>query len=360
MYIGALFFPYKEIYLQNERHLSRDFRTMFTNHKTYAKHWKKWITQRHLFFTPYIIVNAFTFVAKLVVSKKHYGSRLMFVDAFGEAAYGFVTKVKGPIVTLKPSQKSDITIIKQRVSLSVMEAAENVKVDDHVLVYQSDSESYNSGDVKVSCFIPEGSEDDRFQNLFVLKVTRVCDDCIYGDCRSGMGIMIPSSYVFKIPEDWPWSLAPDSSIESGPCQLEANYVTEEHWEQLNEVPEGIESMKTESSETTVTTNNSSPSPCDPLSCDPLCGESNNIYGHLPEEVLEGGASMKAEGPDTIITTDNSDPTGHDLQYWDPVYEESNQIDEHTPEEHYHQVHFIAPFYWSSQILNCESLEVLLF
>ena len=181
----------------------------------------------------------------LIISRQHYGSRLLFVDDTGEAAYGYMTRMKGLIATLKPSKESRVSINRQRGSLSLMEPAENVTKDDLVLVQQLDQESNDDKDDSISYVMPEGCFDDRFQNMCVLKVTDVCDSNVYGVNRRGIEMKVLLNNVFKIPEDWPWILA-DPQIETRRPECDNSFVKEESWEQLNQLPSGIEVVKTES------------------------------------------------------------------------------------------------------------------
>ncbi len=83
--------------------------------------------------------------------------------------------------------------------------------DDYVLVCLADGEYYNDSDINLSYCIA-----DRFQNLTVLKLTRVFDDYVYGDTGNGIEIKIPSSNVFKLPEGWVFASSTNSESEPGP------------------------------------------------------------------------------------------------------------------------------------------------
>ncbi len=213
--------------------------------------------------------SAYSYLLDLVISKHHYGSRLLFVDDSGEAAYGYVTKVKGPIVTLKPSERSTEMIQRQRRFLSFLERAENVNIDDYVLVCPSVPESCDDNERNIGHFILDGCEEDRFQNLSVLKVNSVCADFVYGDDKNGSQLKVPSRNVYKIPQDWPWILVFHSISD---------------YEQKME--------ETEAEDNTVKIEQFNPKPCDP-------GDG------MPEEV----ESVKKASADSPMITDNEEPHG---------------------------------------------------
>ncbi len=213
--------------------------------------------------------SAYSCLLELVISKHHYGSRLLFVDNSGEAAYGYVTKVKGPMVTLKPSQRSTQMITTCRRFLSFLEHAENVNLDDHVLVCPSVPESCDDNDGNIGHFISDGCEDDRFQNLLVMKVTSVCADFVYGDDKNGSQLKVPHRNVFKIPQDWPWILVFHSTSDYGQKMEE-----------------------TEADNNTVKIESFNPEPCDP-------------GNEMPEEV----ESVKKASADLPMTVDHEEPLG---------------------------------------------------
>ena len=173
--------------------------------------------------------------------------------------------MKGLIATLKPSKESRVSINRQRGSLSLMEPAENVTKDDLVLVQQLDQESNDDKDDSISYVMPEGCFDDRFQNMCVLKVTDVCDSNVYGVNRRGIEMKVLLNNVFKIPEDWPWILTRLPRFDNS-C------VKEELWEQLNQLPSGIEVLKTESVDTFSAATDAE-----------LFEESNQNNGYSPEQ-----------------------------------------------------------------------------
>ncbi len=195
----------------------------------------------------------------------------MFVDSSGEAAFGYVTKVKGRLITLKPSEQSTITATKHRKYLSVMEQAKDIKIGDNVLVYQSDSQSLGDDNVKLDTLIPEGNMNDKFKYLSVLKVTKMYDDSVSkvcGENRKGIELTVPSSHVFKLPEDWPWLLAAELNSESGLSEPQGDCVKqEEWWDQFHQAPQEIDSyMELESSGKDISPDE--PKPRDSLLLDP--------------------------------------------------------------------------------------------
>ncbi len=154
---------------------------------------------------------SFLFIDTLKITKQHYGQPLLFVDDNGLAAYGYVTKAKGPMVTLKPSEKSNVTLTKNRKFLCLVEPAGNLTVDDHVLVCLADGEYYGDSESNLSYCLA-----DRFQNLTVLKLTQIYDDFVYGDSGNGIEIKIPSSHVFKLPDGWTFKSTTNNDSEPGP------------------------------------------------------------------------------------------------------------------------------------------------
>ncbi len=152
-----------------------------------------------------------------------------------------------------------------------MKPAERLSLGGHVLVNPSE-------------FCGESHEDDKFQMLSVVKVTRLCEDYVYGYDKNGSEKKVPVNQVFEIPQDWPWILAAPNSMracEPKMVDCDQGVVKQELFDPLmyqqadppaHDVPRHVESIKMESNDISMTSDNED---CTKLqSCDLVHGSPN--------------------------------------------------------------------------------------